>query len=129
MSGMISSCMFSSAPPIVKNSATAGMAMSPRPVKRLTIAPTRTRNVPRRSTTTQAAPQMRIVITTSMPAAKPRGTAITARNGPTALLQPDDTSPARPPDDPSRDHPPLVFAGREDPGERRCNRDGAKEED
>jgi len=68
---------------IVKNNATAGIAQSPRPLKRLMIEPTTTRNVPRRSTTIHAAPQIRIVITTSMPAAKPRGTAITARKGPT----------------------------------------------
>ena len=39
------------------------------------------RSVPSRSTT-QAAPTIKMVMMTSMPAANPRGTAITARNGP-----------------------------------------------
>lgn len=83
MSGMISSCMFSRAPIVAKNRTTHGIASCPRPRKRLTSAPTTTVSVPIRSTTIHAAPHIRIVMMTSIPAAKPRGTAITVRNGPT----------------------------------------------
>ena len=83
MSGMISSCMFSSAPPIVKNRAT----MRDRQESTTAEAPDDGADEHAQGAETidddPRGTAMRMVITTSMPAANPRGTAITARNGPT----------------------------------------------
>ena len=82
-SGMVSSCMFSSAPIVAKNTQTTGIAHKPRCLNLRTSAATTAGRVPRRSTTTQAPPTKSTTAITSAAATKPRGTTTAAANGPT----------------------------------------------
>jgi hypothetical protein len=82
-SGMISSCMFSTAPMSAKKNETIGMAQRPRPWKRATIAAISRASVPSLSRTTHAPPTKSTTATTSAASTNPRGTATKAANGPT----------------------------------------------
>ena len=81
--GMISSCMFSSAPIDAKKKDTTGIASRFRRRKALAIAPTRRPSVPRPSTTTHAPPTKRIAAMTSPPSTNPCGSETSAPKGPT----------------------------------------------
>ncbi len=84
-SGMISSCMFSSAPIVANSVETIGTSSRPLCRNRQAACPTARMSVPRRSTMTHAPPQIRTTTMTSAASMKPRGTATAAANAPTGL--------------------------------------------
>jgi hypothetical protein len=81
--GMISSCMFSSAPIIAKKMETIGIVQSPPAPSAPTRSAMTACSAPSRSTTIQAPPTNRTTVITSAAAMKPRATPTALPNSPT----------------------------------------------